>query len=77
VKGLALPASSHSEEVELLRLIELNQRSWHWAHTKEASNKETAPEPLLLKGEKEAIEQADRQAEQQAEDVAKQFGLAM
>ena len=68
-------AGSHSEEAELLRQMEHNQRIWHWANTKEAKNKDTAPQPMQLPGEEEAHERAVEHAERDSVRVAELLGL--
>lgn len=71
------PASSHGMTVRLLRLIEHNQRLWHWAHTKEAKDETTAPEPILLDGEEGLMEALREREEQRAGDVAAALGIEL
>ena len=72
-----VPTRAHGQDVRLLRLIEYNQRVWHWAHTEDAKNKETAPEPLLLPGEEAAYERAVANAEDEAARTAEVFGIKL
>ena len=69
------PAASHSMETQLLREIELNQRIWHWAHTDQAKDESTAPQPITLPGEQEAHEAAVERELQNAADVAALLGI--
>lgn len=71
------PSGANSEELRMLRLIEHNQRIWHWANTKAAKSKETAPEPTLLPGEEEVLQAKSEQEEKNAADLAAQFGLKL
>lgn len=71
------PTRGHGMAVRLLRLIEYNQRMWHWAHTEDAKNKESAPEPTLLPGEEEAYEQAVESAEDEAAKTAEALGIKL
>ena len=59
----------------LLRRIELNQRVWQWAHTKDAEHKVNEPAPLTLPGEAERNEERERKAEVDAASVAAAFGI--
>lgn len=59
----------------LLRQIELNQRLWAWAHTKEAKGGHNEPQPLSLPGEAELAEEKERQAERDALAVAAAFNI--
>ena len=76
-KTAIAPAAAHSLEAHLLREIELNQRIWHWANTKEAKNKETAPERIDLPGEEEAHKRAVEETEMQAIRTAEILGLML
>lgn len=69
------PTRGNGMTVRLLRLIEYNQRMWHWAHTEDAKNKETAPEPTLLPGEEAAYERAVANAEDESSKVAEALGI--
>lgn len=71
------PTGAHGQAVMLLRQIEHNQRLWHWAHTKDAKDKGTAPDPLLLPGEQEAYERAVTNAEDEAERTAAALGIKL
>ena len=76
-KGAWAPASAHSLEADLLREIEHNQRLWHWANTKDAKRKETAPERMQLPGEEEAHERAVEHAEARALSTAERLGIKL
>lgn len=69
------PTKAHGQAVRLLRTIEHNQRVWHWAHTKDAKDKNTAPEPELLPGEQAAYERAVASAEDNAARTAEKLGI--
>lgn len=69
------PVAAHSPELMMLRFIEHNQRLWHWAHTKDAKDESTAPEPLMLEGEEQAIQEHRELEEKNAADVAAQLGI--
>lgn len=71
------PASAHSTETLLLREIEHNQRLWHWAHTEDAKNKSTEPQPITLTGEDEAYQARVEREEQNALEVAEAFGIRL
>lgn len=71
------PAKAHDQTVRLLRQIEYNQRMWHWAHTKDAKDESTAPEPHLLPGEEEAYERAVAHAEDEAARTAEALGIKL
>ena len=77
VKRSIAPEAAHSVAVQLLRLIEHNQRLWHWANTKEAKNKETAPLRIDLPGEEEAYERAEEEAQRSATAVAESLGIKL
>lgn len=77
VKKAIAPEASHSTTVQLLREIEHNQRLWHWAHTKEASNEETQPPRIDLPGEAKAYERAVESAEKQALSTAELLGIKL
>lgn len=69
------PAGAHSTEATLLRQIELNQRYWAWAHTKDAERQENEPEPMWLAGEEQAHERAVEHEENVALMVAGALGI--
>lgn len=71
------PVGAHSDELRMLRAMELNQRRWHWAHTKGADSGANEPQPLLLDGEQEAVEAAKDEQRRTAADVADAFGLTV
>lgn len=75
VRTLA-PAGSHSDELLMLRRMELNQRRWHWANTKAAEGGKDEPQPVLLEGEAEAHEAAVEEQRRAAGDVAAAFGIS-
>ncbi len=77
VKRAVAPEQSHRLDVLLLREIEHNQRLWHWANTKEAKNRDTAPEPIPLPGEEEAQERAAEEAEAMAVKTAERLGIKL
>jgi hypothetical protein len=64
------PEGAHGEVALLLRQVELNQRLWAWAHTKDAEQKRNQPRPILLGGE---MERAEADAER---EVEKAYGVA-
>ena len=68
-------AGSHDVATQLLREIEYNQRLWHWAHTEQAKDESTAPQPITLPGEQEAHEVAVERELQNAADVAALLGI--
>jgi hypothetical protein len=59
----------------MLRRMELNQRRWHWAHTKGAESGSDEPQPVLLDGEREALDAAEEAQRRNAESVADAFGI--
>lgn len=69
------PSLANTTTDHLLRRIEMNQRVWQWAHTKDAENKVNAPDPLPLPGEAERNEERGRRAEAEAAAVAAAFGI--
>ena len=77
VRSALAPVASHSLDVLLLREIEYNQRVWHWANTKEAENKSTAPARIDLPGEEEAHEKAVENAEKKALRAAERLGIKL
>lgn len=70
------PAGAHGMDVLLLRQIELNQRTWHWAHSEQAKDESTRPEPIMLEGEQEAIDRRVGEQVDAAFDIAEQLGLS-
>ena len=70
-----VPTAANGTVEHLLRRIELNQRNWAWAHTKDAERKANQPVPVLLPGEKEVNEDKERQAALDAVAVAAAFNL--
>lgn len=71
----ANPAGAHSTEALLLRQMELNQRYWAWAHTKDAEREENEPEPIWLPGEEREHERAVEREENMALMVAGALGI--
>ena len=71
------PTQGNGLVARLLRLIEYNQRMWFWAHTDDAKNKDTAPEPTLLPGEEAAYERAVESAEDEAARTAEALGIKL
>jgi len=71
------PAASHGLAVELLRRIELNQRTWHWANTDSAKDEATAPQQLTLPGEEEMHERMVERETKNAQDIALAFGMSI
>lgn len=69
------PVGAYGIDVQLLRLIEHNQRLWHWANTTEAKNKETMPDPLTLPGEDEARQALAESEQRNAIEVAAALGI--
>jgi hypothetical protein len=69
------PAGANSAELQMLRRMELNQRRWHWAHTKGAESGSDEPQPVLLDGEREALDAAEEAQRRNAESVADAFGI--
>lgn len=69
------PSAANGTVERLLRQIELNQRSWAWAHTKDAKNNVNEPQPLSLPGEIESVEAARERAEVDAMAVASAFNI--
>lgn len=59
----------------MLRRMELNQRSWAWAHTKDAEKKANEPQPILLDGEREAHDAAVEEQRRTSAEVADAFSL--
>ena len=59
----------------MLRRIELNQRRWHWSHTKKAESGADEPQPILLEGEQELHEEQQERERREAYDVAAAFGI--
>ena len=77
VKSKVYPIGANSQELKMLRLIEHNHRMWHGAHTDDAKDKGTAPEPLMLDGEESAVEAARETEEKNAVDIAAQLGIVI
>lgn len=77
VKSAIAPVAAYGIDVMLLREIEHNQRLWHWANTKDAKRKETAPERMQLPGEEEAYEKAVEHAEARAARAAERLGIKL
>jgi hypothetical protein len=71
------PAASHGLTVELLRRIELNQRTWHWANTENAKDETSRPQQITLPGEEEAHERLVERETKNAQDVALAFGMSI
>lgn len=69
------PALENGTAEWLLRQIELNQRRWAWAHTKDAKSGSNEPQPITLPGEAELVDAKEQQAEQDALAVAAAFNL--
>ena len=69
------PSAAHSTEARLLRQVELNQRYWAWAHTKDAEREENEPEPIWLAGEEQEHERAVEREESMALMVAGALGI--
>lgn len=69
------PATAHSDELRMLRLIEHNQRKWHWAHTEAAKRGAEEPQPRLLDGEEELFEAARDEQRKVATEVAEAFSI--
>lgn len=59
----------------LLRRIELNQREWAYAHTKEAKTGAGAPEPVLFDGELEERNRVRAVEARHSRHVADALGL--
>jgi len=76
VRAMA-PAASNSPELHMLRRMELNQRLWHWAHTKGAESGANEPQPVLLDGEEEALEEAAEEQRATSIEVANAFNLKL
>ena len=71
------PVGAYGMGVQLLRMIEHNQRVWHWANTKEAKDKDTAPEPISLPGEDEARQAKAEREQRNALEVAAILGVSI
>ena len=69
------PHQTNSDELRMLRDIEHGLRLWYWAHTNEAKDKNTAPEPVLLRGEEAAFEAAREHEKKSAADIAARLGI--
>lgn len=69
------PVLENQTESYLLRQIELNQRMWAWAHTKDAQSGTNEPAPIMLPGEKELSEEKEKQAKKDAMAVAAAFNM--
>lgn len=69
------PSLQNGTIERLLRQIELNQRSWAWAHSKDAKNNVNEPQPMTLPGEQESVEAARERAEADAMAVASAFHI--
>ena len=59
----------------MLRRMELNQRRWHWSHTKRAESGADEPQPVLLDGEQELHDEQEERERREAYDVAAAFNL--
>ena len=71
-----VPVAQNSTAEHLLRQIEVNQRAWHWAHTKDAKNGANQPKWLTLPGEEEQAEIEREREERVAMKVADSLGLS-
>lgn len=71
------PAASHSTEALLLRQMELNQRAWAWAHTKDGERGENEPSPIWLPGEEQEHERRVEHEENKALTVADALGISI
>lgn len=71
------PAGAHGTEALLLRQMELNQRAWAWAHTKDGERGENEPEPIWLAGEEQAHELRVEREENKALTVADALGIGI
>ena len=69
------PAAVNGTVEHLLRRIELNQRQWAWAHTKDAKSGSNEPQPITLPGERESVEAAKERAAADAMAVARAFNI--
>ena len=69
------PAGSYDMATLILRQIENDVQTFHWAFSEDAKNKDTAPEPMVLPGEEEAHQRAAEEADNTAAEVARIFGL--
>ncbi len=76
VKAMS-PAAANSPELHMLRRMELNQRLWHWAHTKGAESGANEPQPILLDGEEDALEAAQEEQRTASLEVAGAFGIQL
>lgn len=74
-RRLLVPEQAHDEATYLLRQMELNQRAWAWAHTKDAKNKTNEPKPILLHGEQDAADKAAQHELDKAEGIAARLGI--
>lgn len=74
-KAALFPAGAHSTEAILLRQMELNQRAWAWAHTKDGERGENEPEPIWLAGEEREHELRIEREESKALTVADALGI--
>lgn len=69
------PSGGYDSATMLLRQLEYDVRSFHWAFTEEGKSKVNEPEPLMLPGEEEAHKRAAEEADNMALEVARIFGL--
>ena len=70
------PAAQNGTVEHLLRQIELNQRLWHWAHTKSGQHGTSRPERMPLPGEGEQHEMNVRREGRRQGMVADALGLS-
>ena len=71
------PKNGYDHATLLLRQLEYDVRSFHWAFTEDGKNKANEPEPLMLPGEEEARKRAEEEADSAALEVARIFGLSI
>ena len=70
------PAAQNGTAEHLLRRIELNQRAWHWAHTKDGQRGANRPEAVPLPGEGEQRDMNVEREERKQGRVAEALGLS-
>ena len=71
------PAAQNGTAEHLLRQIEVNQRNWHWAHSKDGQRGANQPKWLTLPGEEEQAEMAREREERKQSRVADALGLSL
>lgn len=71
------PTLANGTVERLLRQMELNQRGYAWAQSKDGKSGTNEPQPIPLPGEELMTERKAEQAERDMGDVAAAFGMSL